>query len=109
MVAGQDPTPVRKRWRALGVLIFLSGVAVLWLALTFEWDLSQDWEAGVGVEWMPMSFEFIGLMAVLVAAAAALVIGFLLLAGRLPRPQRHTATHDRGPRSLRNTDQVEQR
>jgi hypothetical protein len=109
MAAGQDPTPVRKRWRALGVLVFLSGIAVVWLALTFEWDLSQDWEAGVGIEWMPMSFEFIGLMAVIGAAGAALVVGVMLMVGRLPRPPRHTATHDRGPRSPRDTDRVGQR
>ncbi len=108
MAVGQDPTPARRLWRALGVLVFLVGVAVVWLALTFEWDLSQDWEAGVGIEWMPMSFEFIGLMAVLGVAGAALVIGVLLLVGRLPRPPRHTATHDRGPRSSRDTDQFGQ-
>ncbi|MGM0386832.1 MAG: hypothetical protein ACQERF_12760 [Actinomycetota bacterium] len=89
MASGRDSTPGRTKWRTLGALLVLAGAAAFWMALTADWDLSEDWEAGVGTEWMPTSFEFIGLMGVVAAAGAAMALGFLFLIGKLPRPARH--------------------
>lgn len=67
--------------RAVGALLVLIGAAALWGAFSLDWDLSEDWDAGVFVGWFPMSFEFLGLVAVVGVAGTILVLGLLLLLG----------------------------
>lgn len=66
-------------WRVAGALLMLAGAAALWGAFSMDWDLSEDWDAGVFVGWFPMSFEFLGFALIVGTAGTAVLLGFLLL------------------------------
>lgn len=108
MAKDQGRSAVRGRtagWRVVGALLMLAGAAALWGAFSMDWDLSEDWDAGVFVGWFPMSFEFLGFATIVGVAGMAVMLGFLLLIADTALGARLSG--GRGARRRRHPKEVE--